>query len=83
MNLLTIQSMRDGTRVREFVSYPTRDDALAALYYKMWTSVSDSDLVNVICELVGDDGVVSRRETYTRVVPDETAAPAEPLNKEG
>ena len=45
-------------------------------------AVSKPDLVNVVCELIGDDGNVKKRETFTRVFPDESAE-VEPLNKEG
>lgn len=69
MNLLTIQSFRDGTKARTFLSYASRDEALAALYNTMWASVSDVKVVNVICEIIGDDGNVVRKETYTRVYP--------------
>lgn len=82
MNLLTIQSFKDGTKARSFLSYASRDEALAELYNTMSASVSDTNVVNVICEILGDDGSVIRKETYTRVYPVEVTE-TEPLNKEG
>ena len=71
MNILTIQSFKDGTKAREFLSYGTRDEALSAFYYKLWASVGNTDIVNVIVEVITDDGNVAKRETYTRFLPPE------------
>ena len=71
MNLLTIQSLKNGTKAREFLAYGTRDEALSALYYKLWASIGDTNVINVICELITDDGNVLKRETYTRITPPE------------
>lgn len=83
MNLLIISYLRNGERTKEFFTYDTYDDAIAAFYYGLWTAVSKPNLANVICELIGDDGNVSKRETFTRIFPPEPEESAEPINKEG
>ena len=82
MSLLVISSLRSGERTREFFTYDTYDEAIAAFYYNLWSAVSKPDLVNVVCEIIGDDGNVKKRETFTRVLPD-VPAEVEPFNKEG
>lgn len=82
MSILVISTLRNGERTREFFTYDTYDDAIAAFYHSLWVAVSKSNLVNVICEIIGDDGNVNKRETFTRIFPEEPAE-VEPFNKEG
>lgn len=40
MSLLVISSLRNGERTREFFTYDTYDDAIAAFYHSLWVAVS-------------------------------------------
>lgn len=81
MNLLCIVAVETEEGVekqREFQSYPTRKDALAALYNKMWVFVSNEKTVSAIAEIVNDSGVVEKCETYVRIIP---ASAVEPVGE--
>lgn len=66
MNLITIQTMKDGTKARSFLNYESLDPAIGALYQTLASSVVD-DNVNVVLALVMDDnGNISKRESWIR-----------------
>lgn len=66
MNLITIQTMKDGTKARSFLNYESLDPAIGALYQTLAASVID-DNVNVVLALVMDDnGNISKRESWIR-----------------
>lgn len=80
MNLLSIVTVeKDGVaeKVREFLSYPSKSEALSALYNKMWYYVSNKDTVNAIVEIINDNGDIVKRETYVRTRPASEVIPAE------
>ena len=66
MNLITIQTMKDGTKARSFLNYESLDSAIGALYQTLAASVID-DNVNVVLTLVMDDnGNITKRESWIR-----------------
>ena len=65
MNLLVIKTLRDGTIIRTFVNYPTENEATSALYYELWFSTSDENVINVITELISDSGRVHKCERWS------------------
>lgn len=66
MNLITIQTMKDGTKARSFLNYESLDPAIGALYQTLAASVID-DNVNVVLALVMDDnGNILKRESWIR-----------------
>lgn len=66
MNLIIIQTMKDGTKARSFYNYESLDPAIGALYQTLAASVID-DNVNVVLALVMDDnGNISKRESWIR-----------------
>ncbi len=76
MNLITIKGLKDGSIVRGLLNYPTESDALAAMYYELWYATSDKNTIGLVCVIMGDDGIVVKREEYTKLT-DATAEPAE------
>lgn len=80
MNLLSIVTEeKDGKieKVREFLAYPSKSEALSALYNKMWHYVSNDKTVNAIVEIINDNGDIVKRETYVRTRPASEVMPAE------
>ena len=76
MNLITIKGLKDGSIVRSLLNYPTEADALAAMYYELWHATSDANTIGLVCIIMGDDGIVAKREEYTKLT-DTMAKPAE------
>lgn len=66
MNLLTIQTLKDGAVARSFLHYDTVELAMSALYYTMSSSLADANVTKVMCELIGDNGTVCKMETYDK-----------------
>ena len=80
MNLLiigTVKGEKGVEKVREFLNYPSLNDALAALYNKMWYYASNEKTVNVVATIVNDNLNEVKRESYVRVVPATESAPVE------
>ena len=66
MNLITIQTLKDGTKARSFLNYESLDPAIGALYQTLASSVIDEN-VNVVLTIVMDDnGNVVKRESWIR-----------------
>lgn len=68
MNLIIIQGLTDGTIARTLNNYETEDSALAAMYYELWSAVSNTALAGLTCVILSDEGVVVKRETWARAV---------------
>lgn len=73
MNLLTIQTLVDGTVVRSFVNYETTEQALSALYTIMASGVVNENVLISLCELIGDNGTVCQLEVYDKTPQPEEA----------
>ena len=71
MNLLTIQTLKDGSIARSFLHYDTTEQATSALYYTMSSSIADANVTKVMCELIGDNGTVCKIETYDKMQNEE------------
>lgn len=68
MNLITLQTLKNGTVARQLLSYGDNDSALSNLYQSMRASIADTNVVKVTCELIDDDGRISKCERYERTV---------------
>lgn len=68
MNKFRFYVMKDGTVGREFLNYPTYDDALSAMYQDLGYAVADENTVSCMCELINDSGRVVKCERYEGVV---------------
>lgn len=74
MNVLLLRTYKNGSKERSVTPFDTIELALINLYGNMRASIGDENCVKVTCELVDDDGHVSKCERYERVVilpPDE------------
>lgn len=70
MNLLIIKTLKDGTKIRNLVNYPTEAESLSAMYYELWYSSSDENVVSVVAELISDEGWVAKCERYAVPMPE-------------
>lgn len=66
MNLITLQTTKEGTVARSLLSYGTTDGALSALYQSMRASIADTNISKVVCVLIDDDGYISKCERWER-----------------
>lgn len=66
MNLITLQTTKEGTVARSLLSYGTMDGALSALYQSMRASIADANIVKVVCLLIDDNGIFVKREAWER-----------------
>ena len=64
MNLLVIKTLTDGTVTRSLLNYPSENEALSALYYELWYSTSNANVVSVVAEIITDNGNVTKCERY-------------------
>jgi hypothetical protein len=71
MNLLKIITATDGTVTRALVNFATEEEAMAALYYEMWYASSNENTQAVVCEIISDDGQLSKCERFNRFIPEE------------
>lgn len=67
MNLITIQTV-NGEYARSMLAYDTQEQALSALYSTMASSIANPNLSKAVCELVDDDGRISKCERYSKPV---------------
>ena len=78
MNLITLQALQNGTVARNLLSYGTNDGALSALYQSMRASIADTNIANVTCILMTDEGHIQKCERWVReVTPEPVTAPEE------
>lgn len=62
MNLITIQTLEDNTVARSMMNYPTKSDALGALYSTMASSSASASVVKCVCALMTDNGFLEKTE---------------------
>lgn len=78
MNLITLQTLQNGTVARNLLAYGTNDGALSALYQSMRASIADENIANVTCILMTDEGHIQKCERWAReVAPEPVTAPEE------
>ncbi|MBR6503049.1 MAG: hypothetical protein IKT42_06360 [Clostridia bacterium] len=66
MNLITIQTLADGNKIRSFLNYETSDAAVGALYSALASAVANTDIVQVICMVMDDEGRCKKYESWVR-----------------
>jgi len=66
MNTLKIAVLKDGTVARQLLNYPTKNDALSALYSELNYATSNPKCVSCIMEMIDDNGRVVKYEHYIR-----------------
>ena len=66
MNVLVIKTMSDDSKVRSFLNYPIKNDALTAFYNELAYATSSPDIEGVVVELINDEGRVEKCERYAR-----------------
>lgn len=68
MNVLLLREFKNGSKERTVTPFDTPELALINLYGNMRASIGDENCAKVTCELIDDDGHVSKCERYSRVV---------------
>ena len=68
MNLITLQTLKTGVVARNLLSYGTNDAALSALYQSMRASIADTNVANVTCILMTDEGYIQKCERWAREI---------------
>ena len=68
MNVLLLRTYKNGSTERTITSFNTNELALINLYGNMRASIGDENCVKVTCELVDDNGHVSKCERYERPI---------------
>lgn len=66
MNTLKIAVLKDGTVARQLLNYPTKNDALSALYSELHFATANPKCVSCIMEMIDDNGRVVKYERYIR-----------------
>jgi len=66
MNLITIQTLADGNKIRSFLNYETKDAAVCALYSALASAVADTNIINVLCMVMDDTGRCKKYESWVR-----------------
>lgn len=66
MNTLKIAVLKDGTIARQLLNYPTKNDALSALYSELNFATANPNCVSCIMEMIDDNGRVVKYERYIR-----------------
>lgn len=82
MNLITLQSLQNGTVARNLLAYGTNDAALSALYQSMRASIADTNIASVTCILMTDEGHISKCERWAREITPPTPEPEEEPGEE-
>ena len=75
MNTLKIAVLKDGTVARQLLNYPTKNDALSAVYSELGFATANPNCVSCIMEMIDDNGRVVKYERYIREIIEE--APTE------
>lgn len=65
-NLITIQTLNDGTMARSMLTYETYNDALSALYSTMASAMANTNLIKCICVLMSDIGMIEKQDIFER-----------------
>lgn len=65
-NLITIQTLNDGTVPRSMLAYETEEQALSALYATMSSSLANENINTVVCVIMSDAGLISKHEVFDR-----------------
>ena len=68
MNVLLLRTYKNGSTERTITPFNTNELALINLYGNMRASIGDENCVKVTCELVDDNGHVSKCERYERPI---------------
>ena len=66
MNTLKISVLKNGTVARQLLNYPTKNDALSAVYSELAYASANEDCVSCIMEMIDDNGRVVKYERYIR-----------------
>lgn len=65
-NLITIQTLNDGTTPRSMLAYETYNDALSALYSTMASATANLNVTKCVCILLSDAGMLDKQDTFKR-----------------
>lgn len=65
-NLITIQTLNDGTTPRSMLAYETYNDALSALYSTMASATANINLIKCVCTLLSDTGMLDKQDIFER-----------------
>jgi len=76
MNVVSIRTQTNGSLIRQIDHSSTYDLAKAAFHDMMKRSISDENIVKVVCILMDDEGAVHQFDKWERT-------PAEPEQNQG
>ncbi len=65
-NLITIQTLNDGTMPRSMMAYETYNDALSALYSTMASATANPNVIKCMCTLLSDIGMIDKQDIFER-----------------
>ncbi len=77
MNVVLLRKFKNGSTERTITPFNTNELALINFYGNMRASIGDSNCVKVTCELVDDNGHISKCDRYERPVEIEKPEPEE------
>lgn len=66
MNVITIQKLNDGSYARSMLAYDTNDLAASAMYSTMASALVNENVVSIVCNLMGDNGVICQTEQWAK-----------------
>lgn len=68
--MVLIQTFVDGSATaKALFDYPSMDEAKAALFSTMFSSMSNENIKSVMCEIINEAGGVLKHERWEREAP--------------